>query len=382
MAHVVYIITKLELGGAQKVVLTLTRGVPHESFNTTLLAGAGGVLDDTVADDARVILLPSLKREIALTGILSEIGAWYSLVCSLRLLKKQYPSLVVHTHSTKAGLLGRWAAWWAGIKIRVHTIHGYAFHDHQSFIAWWLTYACELLTSIITTHFVCVSSADHTTGCRLFPYFAKKSSIIRAAVAWDSFRAALPLSKQKNTQPFIFGMVACFKHQKNIFDALHAFQRVVQAQQDVLFEIIGDGEQRAAIEAWIKDHNLEHRIILSGWCHDVPARMARWNAFLLTSLWEGLPCSIIEARLLHLPVLSYHTGGVRDVITSGVNGYVYPQGAWQAMAEDMLRLTLDPELCQKLAHHEDALQEFHDLIMIEKHRALYHQLFDVQKNVS
>jgi hypothetical protein len=138
MVHVLYIITKLELGGAQKVALTLLRGVVHESYGTSLVAGAGGVLDETVAHDVRVTLLPDLKREISVTGLFSELRAWYQLVCYLRRLKKQHPNLIVHTHSTKAGLLGRWAAWCAGISFRVHTIHGYAFHDYQSKLVWWL----------------------------------------------------------------------------------------------------------------------------------------------------------------------------------------------------------------------------------------------------
>lgn len=382
VVHVLYIITKLELGGAQKVALTLLRGVAHELYGTSLLAGAGGVLDETIADNEHVTLLPHLKREISVSGLFSEVRAWYQLVKYLRKLKKEHPQLIVHTHSTKAGLLGRWAAWCAGVKFRVHTIHGYAFHDHQSRVFWWPIYLCELITSLITTHFVCVSTADYTTGCRLFPYFATKSTIIRAAVAWDSFRAAYPLAQQKAYNPFIFGMVACFKPQKNIFDALRAFQYVAERNSDVLFEIVGDGEQRPAIEQWLVDYNLQDKVILSGWCHDVPPRMARWHVFVLTSLWEGLPCAIIEARLLHLPVLAYNTGGISDVITTGVNGCLYPQGSWQVMADDMMRLVNDPVWYHQLAYYKDELQEFDDATMILKHRALYNQLVDAQKNVS
>lgn len=382
MVHVLYIITKLELGGAQKVALTLLRGVAHESYGTSLVAGAGGVLDATVVHDDRVTLLPDLKREISVTGLFSELRAWYHLVCYLRRLKKQHPNVIVHTHSTKAGLLGRWAAWCAGIPFRVHTIHGYAFHDHQSKLVCWLIYLCELMTSFVTTHFVCVSSADHATGCRLFPYFAQKSTIIRAAIAWDDFEAARPLAAQKACKPFIFGIVACFKPQKNLFDALRAFHHVAQHHADVLCEIVGDGVQRPALEQWIVDHNLSDNVILSGWCHDVPARMARWHAFLLTSLWEGLPCAIIEARLLHIPVLAYNTGGISDVIIPGVNGCLYPQGSWRLMAHDMMRLVEDPVWYQELAYHKDELLEFHDATMIAKHRALYNQLVAAQKNVS
>src|SRR4029077_3213701 len=119
VVHVVYIITKLELGGAQKVVLTLMKDVAHESYETWLLAGAGGILDTFVHGDKRVTLLPELQREISIKGLFSEIRAWYQLVKHLRALRKKYPHIIVHTHSTKAGLLGRWAAWCARINVRV-----------------------------------------------------------------------------------------------------------------------------------------------------------------------------------------------------------------------------------------------------------------------
>jgi glycosyltransferase involved in cell wall biosynthesis len=381
MVHVVYIITKLELGGAQKVALTLLQGMADESYGTSLLAGKGGVLDETVIGDERVTLLPDLKREITASGLLSELRAWYQLVKYLQTIRKKYPQLIIHTHSTKAGLLGRWAAWCAGVKYRVHTIHGYAFHRYQSLFVWWFIYLCELITSCVTTHFICVSSVDYKTGCRLFPYFAKKATIIRAAIAWENFGAVKTLVHQKTYKPFLFGMVACFKPQKNILDALRAFHSVACSNTDSLFEILGDGIERPLIEQWINEHHLQDRVILSGWCHDVPRRMADWHAFLLTSLWEGLPCAVIEARLFHLPVLAYDTGGISDVIKSGINGCLYPQGSWQLMADDMIRLVSDPVFYQQLAYHKDELQDFHGATMIAKHRALYNQLISAQKNV-
>lgn len=375
MIHVAIIITKLELGGAQKIALKL-REVENAQFSTSLFSGAGGVLDATVVNDPRVTLASTLTREVSVRGVLSEIRAWWQMVRYLRDLKKKHPNLIVHTHSTKAGILGRWAAWCAGVTTRVHTIHGYAFHDHQPWYHWWPIYMAELFTSFITTQFVCVSSYDHRVGCRLFPFFPKKSTIIRAAVAWDEFSAARAAAPPKTFKPFIFGTIACFKPQKNIFDTLRAFRVVAEKNDDVWLEIIGDGAQRPQIESWLVEHGLQDRVILSGWCHDVPVRMARWHVFLLTSLWEGLPCSIVEARILHVPVLAYNTGGIADIIMHRVNGCLYRQGSWQKMAQDMLRLIEDPSWYAELSGFADQLQDFHDTAMVEQHRALYARLMD------
>ena len=205
-------------------------------------------------------------------------------------MKKKHKNIIVHTHCTKAGIIGRWAAFFAGIKTRMHTIHGFAFHEHQSLIPWFLMYSIELITSIITTHFICVSSADVKTGIRLFPRFSEKHSIIRAAVAWDQFyiptRQSSPFPQE---QPFIFGTVACFKKQKNMFDLLQAFAATYEKYPQARLEIIGDGILRTALETWIADYNLHAGITLHGWQdHVAPSHDA--YGMLLFSLHYGKDC--------------------------------------------------------------------------------------------
>jgi glycosyltransferase involved in cell wall biosynthesis len=234
---------------------------------------------------------------------------------------------------------------------------------------------CELITSFITTHFVCVSSEDVKTGIKLFPRFAQKHSIIRAAVSTEFFIPAQKINSFPVYQkPFIFGTIACFKKQKNLFDLLQAFELVHTKNNNTLLEIIGDGAMRQNIEQWIKDHNLTHAITLHGWQQSVASHMLNWHAFVLSSLWEGLPCAIIEARLLKLPVLSYNTGGIHDVIIPGENGFLYAQKDWQSLAHGMLSLTSNKELYTKLQSHPDDLKDFETSNMVQEHLQLYRTL--------
>ena len=214
---IVYIITKLELGGAQKVCLSLFHGLQHNNIKTKLISGATGKLVDSVKDSPDVIFLNSLKRELFFTGIFNELHSFFYLIKQLRQLKKEHPNIIVHTHSTKAGILGRWAAFCARIKTRIHTVHGYGFHAHQNIIIWCIIYSIELITSFITTHFVCVSSEDVKTGIKYFPRFTQKHTIIRAAIDWDQFYmpARIATKFPLNHEPFIFGTCSCFKPQKN-----------------------------------------------------------------------------------------------------------------------------------------------------------------------
>ncbi|MCX5922674.1 MAG: glycosyltransferase [Candidatus Dependentiae bacterium] len=374
--HVLYIITKLELGGAQKVCLSLLEGLESSEMTASLISSAQGTLVNAVKNKPNVVLLKSLQRELSFFTLFNELKCFFELIGHIRTFKKKYPNLIVHTHSTKAGIWGRWAAFFAGVTNRVHTIHGYAFHAHQSKLAWVTIYMCELLTSFVTTHFVCVSSEDVKTGIKLFPRFAKKHSIIRAAVDFKQFY--MPATKlttfPNHKQKFIFGTVACFKKQKNLFDLLQAFAFVHKKDSRTHLEIIGDGSLRPYIEQWIIKHHLTDAITLHGWQEHVAPIMMDWHAFVLSSLWEGLPCAIIEARLLKLPVLSYNTGGIHDVIISGENGFLYKQGDLQHLAHGMLSLTQNQPLHSKMQQYPDDLRDFDTPQMVHEHLELYQQL--------
>lgn len=374
---IVYIITKLELGGAQKVCLALMNGLVSNNVPTGLISGNEGILVPETKKFETVFLLPSFRRELKILGIFSELKILFKLIKILKKLRKEHGFLVVHTHSTKAGILGRWAAFFARVSTRIHTVHGFGFHAHQKFLPWLCVYLCEFVTSLITTHFVCVSDKDRKTGMRYLPAFAKKSSIIRAAVAGEQFQPASRVGDMLDSSaPFIIGTVSCFKPQKNLFDLLQAFKLVYHNQVSVgrqapLLHIIGDGEQRQAIELWIAAEKLTNVITLLGWQEDVASWMKTWNLFALSSLWEGLPCAIIEARLCKLPVIAYNIDGIPEVIFSGKNGFLEKPGNWQGLASRMLETINNPELLKTLRLYQDNLSDFDNKTMVKKHLELY-----------
>lgn len=372
---VLYIITKLELGGAQKICISLFKELKEYDAQTFLISGTEGELTHEVRTKEGVSLLPSFTRELSFSTIIQEIQNFFTLTSTIRTLRKQHPNIIVHTHSTKAGIIGRWAAFFARVKTRIHTVHGFAFHNHQPFWIWTPIYTAELVTSFITSHFICVSTADIKTGKRLFPWFGKKHSLIRAAVAWETFYIpAHHAISFPRSGPFIFGTIACFKPQKNLFDLLEAFASVHAKNWKTRLEIIGDGAQRSQIECWIKEHGLEQAVILHGWQHDVKPIMYNWHAFVLSSLWEGLPCAIVEARLLHLPVISYRTGGIDDIIFNGKNGFLIEQGKVHQLAQRMSDLSNEHWLYNNLQNFPDELKDFQMHSMVEQHKRLYQQL--------
>jgi len=372
--HVLHVITRLDLGGAQKVCLTLVNGLRDHGITTNLISGTGGELAPSVSSMQGVELLKEFRHPISPSGLFTDLRCLFHMISIMRKLKKQHPHLIIHTHSTKAGIMGRWAAFFAGIKTRIHTIHGYALHNYQNKIYNLFIYLNELMASLVTTHFVCVSSVDAKRGISYFPRFRKKHSIIRAAVEWNKFNQSEANPFPQKSEPFIFGTVASLKPGKNLFELLKAFEHVHQNNQNTKLEIVGGGTLHAALEEWIRNHNLQDAVKLYGWQHDVLPIMKHWHCFSFSSLWEGLPCVVVEARLLRLPVLSYITGGIPDVISNGSNGLLYKQRDWHGLANGMLDISGNPELYYKLQSYEDNLSDFNDQHMIEQHIELYKEL--------
>lgn len=372
--RILYIITKLELGGAQKVCLSLLKKVNENGIPTGLISGPEGTLISEVQDSKTTFLLDSFKREIGFKFIIYEIKTFFQIILIIKKLKIKYPDLIVHTHSTKAGLLGRWAAFFSGTKTIIHTIHGFGFNNYQSKSKWNTIFWMEYLTSLITTHFICVSQKDRKFGICRFPNFKQKSSIIRAATEWGNF--SIPTSTPTKSSSFIIGTISCFKPQKNIFAILNAFKLLHQNsnqkyKQQIKLQIIGDGILRPQIVQWINQNKLTKQIDLLGWQKDVKTVIKNWKIFVLSSLWEGLPISIIEARICNLPVVAYDVGGISEVILNEKNGFLIPPNNFHALYERLKILIESKKLRKKMSRYRDNLNEFGNTVMIDKHINLY-----------
>ncbi|HET8721094.1 MAG TPA: glycosyltransferase [Nitrospira sp.] len=316
MDTICHIITKLELGGAQEVALYAVSHLDRSRFRSVLVAGPGGMLTEEARrlPGVQTVIVPSLGRRI---HAVSDLLAFIHLVGLLRRLRPA----IVHTHSSKAGILGRWAAWCAGVPLILHTVHGFGITPAQPRILQSLFILLERITGWITTHWVTVAEIDLRKG-RQWGLFATNVSVIRPGIDVSPFREPLaPADRQRlredlgiGSGEYLIGTVACLKPQKAPEDIV-AVARLVRARvPGARFVLIGDGVLRPRIEALIEESGLQDRLCLAGWRRDVPRAMGCFDMLLLTSRWEGLPRVMLEAASVGLPIVATRVGGVEEAV--------------------------------------------------------------------
>ena len=374
--RVAHVITMMELGGAQDNTLHTVTHLDPARYQTFLLAGPGGLLEAEArtALGERYQTVPDLRRPI---HPLRDLRAYRQLRRALAAIRPQ----VVHTHSSKAGLLGRLAAARERVPVIVHSIHGFGFHPDQPRLLRGALIAAERLAARTATHYVAVSEANRRQGRRLGLFNGATASVIRSGVLLDRFRHPPegPAARRALGLPAaapVVGTVACFKPQKAPLDFVATAARVAAAVPGVQFLVAGDGVLRPQVEAAIRRARVPG-VRLLGWRRDVPRLLAAMDVFCLTSRWEGLPRAVIEARAAGVPVVATDVDGVREAVREGVDGYLAPPGHVGALAAKVVHLLTTPGLREKMgtdARHGLAGWDIHD--MVRQQAALYDRLLD------
>ena len=259
---IAHIITTLELGGAQKTTLSLLRRLYAETCELHLLtSGVGPLLKDALdIPEVRAVFIPSLVREVS---PIRDIIAFWSIYRYL----KQHNIFIVHTHSSKAGILGRWAAKLAGVKKIVHTVHGWPFNAETT-LAVRLFYRClEKTTSLITDKLVVVSDSDLKDGLKTIDRNKKKYKKISYGIETDQFKSTAPDSSIGSGCKV--GHISCFKSQKAPLDFVRVAKYVTDKNKNVEFISAGDGILRPAAEKLTAELGLSSSIKFLGWRTDI-----------------------------------------------------------------------------------------------------------------
>jgi glycosyltransferase involved in cell wall biosynthesis len=381
-ATVVHIVTQLELGGAQEITLLFCRHLAERGLDVHLVAGRGGLLD---AEAERIPAL-SVHFDDSLVRAVNPRQDVACLVSLARLLRRLRGAsgrpMIVHTHSSKAGILGRWAAYAAGVKVRVHSIHGFGFHDWQP---WWKRRSYQLteqVTAKITHAFCAASEANRRVATRLgLLRGGKPSVVLPEAIEVSDYEPREDEGRKIRDElglapatPLV-GMIACLKPQKAPLDFVKVAARVRAADPESHFFLAGDGILRPEMEAEIDQLALRDRFHLLGWRRDVRGLLGAADVLVLTSLWEGLPRVVLQAMAAGKPIVATRVDGTPEAVADGESGFLLEPHDVTGFAERVSRLIRDPELARRMGGEgRRRVEEFSATVMLEKLDALYEEL--------
>lgn len=346
---VLHIITMLELGGAQEITLHQLAHLDRQRYEPVLVAGPGGILDRAARElpGVRVHFVPRLVRPVRPW---KDLGALFDL---RRVLRDEKPELV-HTHSSKAGILGRWAARLAGVPVVVHSIHGFGFNDHQSWPVRQAFVLAERAAGRVTTGFTADAGDNFRKGEERNVLHGKPRQVIRCAIRPERFapdpQAVAGVRRELGIPDgrLVVGMVGCLKPQKAPVDFVRAAALVLEKCPDTAFFIAGDGVLRPEVEAAVRRHGLEERFRLLGWRDDVPLLLQLCDIVALSSLWEGLPRVFPQAMACGRPIVANRVDGAPEAVEDGVSGFLVDPGRPELLAARIVQLLEDDRLRERM----------------------------------
>ena len=356
---VLFVITRGDsIGGGQIHVRDLARALQSRGVHVAVAAGSSGPLQSELDETGiRHVLIPGLRRSINPLGDLIAIAALRRHIREIR------PELV-SCHTAKAGLVGRVAAFLEGVP-SIFTAHGWQFAEGIPVWQKALVLALETILARLTRRIITVSGYDRELALKLRLGIPAKVVLVHNGMPW---RAAGARVRGASTVRLV--MVARFQEQKDhrsLFQALELLDELPWS-----LELIGDGPDKTLWEAWVSERGWSERVRFSGQVLDVPERLQAADIFVLASLWEGFPRSILEAMRASLPVVASDVGGVREAVNGETGIVVVPRDV-AALSRALHTLLADATLRRSLgdAGRQRYEREFTFDAMLEKTLAVW-----------
>jgi glycosyltransferase involved in cell wall biosynthesis len=354
--RVLRVIARLNMGGPALHVAYLTAGLAKRGYETTLVAGSLARGEDSMAFVAEelgieVERLEELHREI------SPLRDAVAILRLARVIRRVRPH-ILHTHTAKAGAVGRLAALLAGgarPPIVVHTFHGHVLRGYFDPLRTAGFRLLERWLATKTTALVAVSPQVRDDLVSLGVAPRERFVVVRVGIELEQRVAAERNGRGESRRVlgigpdrFAVGWIGRMTGVKRTDDVLRAFRRLRDRGVDACLCMIGDGPDRPAVERRAHELGLMRDTLFLGYQEEVAPFYAAFDAMILPSINEGTPVSAIEALAAGRPVVATRVGGVPDVVREGEDGFLVEPGDVDALAERLARLAADPELRERL----------------------------------
>lgn len=368
---ILHIITRLTIGGVAAHLIQLSQFFNNDEYETLIMTGKidKDDLEMTEYNQSRIkpLYLNSLQRSI---NPFRDLISIFQLCLILKRIKPD----IVHTHTTKAGLIGRIAAFICKTPVIIHTYHGLNFEGYFGSFFSKVSVILERLLAKISTYLITLAHSQERELKNLNIGIPSQRLIIPLGFNFQE-NDQLSLKEKFNIPEYhtIVAIIGRLAPIKNHDAFIEIARRVVNINSNFTFLIIGDGERKQELQLLIEKQNLQKNIIITGYIENMLDYYKDIDISLLTSLNEGTPVTIIEAINFKKLVISSNVGGVVDIIKDAVNGYTYDLNNTDKAVNLILEYSSNPSKFRTIIDHafSTSLDSFKLESMLNHYQNIY-----------
>ncbi|MBU4463314.1 MAG: glycosyltransferase family 4 protein, partial [Proteobacteria bacterium] len=271
----------------------------------------------------RIITVPGLVRRIHL---FYDLKAFFALI---KILRYEHPD-IVHTHTSKAGIMGRWAAFLTGIPVIIHTPHGHVFWGYFGRCKTLFYIILEKLTACITDKIIALTEQEKKDHLHFLIASEDKFSVVHSGINLDRFSnlsvdpAVMKRELEIPEGNLVVGTAGRLTPVKGQRYLIEAARKIVDVKPDTTFVFLGDGELLNELKNMAFRLGIRENVKFLGWRPDVAEVMSTFDIFVLPSLNEGMGRVLVEAMAMGKPIVASDVGGIADLVVDGKNGFLVP----------------------------------------------------------
>lgn len=380
--RICHVITRLIIGGAQENTILTCRGLTERGHNVTLIAGPetgpeGSLWEEAENIGCRLLRIDALRRAV---NPIRDATALRRLCQAFATIQ---PDLV-HTHSSKAGILGRLAAKRTSVPMVVHGIHGMSFNRAQSYPKRAFFRFLERRSARWTDRFVCVADAMTDQAVQAGIASADRFVTVRSGMETERFAPNATSRSQVRAKwgvadgEIVVGSIARLFDNKGYDEIIKAMPMALKENPRLRFVWIGSGSRRAVYEWRLGAMGLIDRVHFAGLLTPelIGESICGLDMLVHASRWEGLPRAVVQALLCEVPAISFDNDGAPEVVLNNETGMLVPYGDIATLADSIVTLGGDAQLRRRLGQRGRALclSEFDWRTMVDRIESLYREL--------
>jgi glycosyltransferase involved in cell wall biosynthesis len=377
--RVLHIITRMIVGGAQENTMLSCALIDTQEFPSEIICGQETGVEGNLVPEARARGVP-VHFEPSLVRAPNPAKDFLAASRIARFIERgRYD--IVHTHTSKAGIVGRWAAELAHAPIVIHTAHGWGFNRRQSPLVHRFYVALERRFARRCDALIVVGETNRRDALALGIGTPSQYHLIRSGIEIERYRdvsvdrAEMRARLEIPSESIVIGTVGRIAAQKAPLELLAAFAPLATRRADAHLVFVGDGGLRVPLEAAVRAAQLESRVHVLGLRADVPELLRAFDVFALSSHWEGLPRVLPQAMAAGLPIVTTDVDGAREAVVDRETGFLVAIGDTAALGRRLSELAEDPAHARAMgARGRERVEEFSARRMVDQLADLYGRL--------